>query len=134
MNLHIVFDDRDSGLHNLVMAVVGALRESEAVATDDHAVLEDYTVSDPAIFADYGVGMRRELVANDCALVDNGVRMQDGITANYYVFTDGHKRADCRACSDPRGSRDRGGGMYAGFRTRRLVKQLEGSGEIQIGV
>src|SRR5260370_8423666 len=47
LHLDIVLDDRDAGLHDLVMRTIGALGEAETVATDDGAVLQDNPAADP---------------------------------------------------------------------------------------
>ena len=62
LDLHVVLDHGAAGLHNFVVRVIGTLRETKTVAADDHAVLEDHAVAQPAEFTDHRVGVERYAV------------------------------------------------------------------------
>ena len=51
-DLHVVFDDDGGGLRDLQVRAVGLLREAEAVAAEDDAVVEDDAVADDDALAD----------------------------------------------------------------------------------
>ena len=49
LDFHVVSDDRDSRLPDLVPAAIGAPRKTETIAANDGAVLQQHAVSDLAI-------------------------------------------------------------------------------------
>src|SRR5260370_29373444 len=102
LHLDVVLDDRDAGLHDLVMRTIGALGEAETIATDDGAVLQDNAVADAAKFAHHGVRMGKEIVANLGALVDHGVGVYPRTAADRGALPDYHERAYGRVPPHPR--------------------------------
>src|SRR6516162_3562803 len=75
LNLDVILDHRDAGLHNLELRAIGSLGETEAIAADDHAVLENDAVADPAEFTDHGVGVGQKVISNLHTIVENHVGM-----------------------------------------------------------
>jgi hypothetical protein len=70
LDFDVVFENCWAGLDHLVPGAVFLFSEAQAVAADDGAGLEDYAVAYAAVFADYGVGVGEEIVADFGALVD----------------------------------------------------------------
>ena len=135
LDLDIVFDHRDAGLHDFVVRAVGALGESEAIAADDHAVLQNHAMADAAELAHHGMGMRQEIVADLRAFVDHDVRMQHGVRGRSTTFSPTATKAPMDAPSPIRrrcGNRRRRVNARRG--PRRLVEQLQRAREIEIRV
>ena len=65
-------------------------------------------LSDAAVFADYGVGVREEIVADFGAVVDGYEAVEDGILAELGFFVDEAVGADVGALGDSGGSGDYG--------------------------
>ena len=81
LDLDVVFEDCWAGLDDFVPGAVFSFGEAQAVAADDGAGLEDYAVSYSAVFADYGVGVGEEIVADFGAVVDGYEAVKDCILA-----------------------------------------------------
>src|SRR5260370_39984604 len=128
LHLDIVLDDRDAGLHDLVMRTIGALGEAETVATDDGAVLQDNAVADAAKFAHHGVRVGKEIVANLGALVDHGVRMYHLIAADRGPLADYRERAYGRVLANLGANGHGGEGMDTGTPARRRVEKRPPTG------
>ena len=88
-DLDVVFDDDDAGLRNLLVRAVGAPDEAVAVGADHRAVLDDHAVAD------------------DDALADGHVRVNDAVVADDGAVADAHIRIDHRAIADARAAADR---------------------------
>src|SRR5436190_24174862 len=69
-DLDVVFQDDDSGLHDLVVAPFVLLRVTEAVGADSDAVLKNHIVSDAAELAHRNIGVCLEVVADAGATRD----------------------------------------------------------------
>ena len=87
-NLHIVFDDDARALRNLEVRAVRLLRESESFAADYHAVMEN----DP--------------IADDRALANRALRVDDAVVADNSAGTDGDMRIERRPRADGRARAD----------------------------
>src|SRR5580698_7716847 len=103
LNLHVVFNRRHARLDNLVMRAILALGEAEAVATHDHTILQNNTVSDAAELAHHGVRMRQKIVADLRPLVDRRVWMQYGIAPHVHALADYCKWSDGCSVANGRG-------------------------------
>ena len=89
-DLHVVFDDDAADLRDLLVGAVAAMREAEAVAADDGAVLQDDAVADTNTLADRDVGVDDAVVANLRKASDRHVRVHDGACADPRAL--GHRR------------------------------------------
>ena len=94
LNLDIVFDDGDPGLHDLFVRSVGALGKAEPVAADHDTVLQHYAVPDAAKLPNGSVRMRIKIIADLRAFVDHDMRMQHRIPTQTNVLADKRKRPD----------------------------------------
>ena len=77
LDFDIVLDHRRAGLDDFIVRAVGSFSETEAVAADYGAVLQNDTMADVAIFTDDGVGVGEEIIADLRALVNHHVGMED---------------------------------------------------------
>ena len=134
LDLDPVAEDCGAGLDNLLPVIVFIFGEAEAVGTDDNTVLQDDGLAQLAVFADYGVRVSEEVVANTCAAVDDDVRQNDATIANDYVFVDDHVRADGGTRADSRRCMNLRCGMDAGLVFGRLIEKCKGASEGQVRV
>ena len=134
-----VLEDRGSGLKDFVPAaaerLLGVLGEPEAVGADDGAVLEDYTIAKLAVFADDGVGVRKEVVAYADIGIDDDVSEENGAIAKDGAIHDHDEGPDVSAGADSRSGGDNGGGVDPRRVQRRAVEDLDrpGEGEVRVG-
>ncbi len=129
LNLDIILQNSRTGLDHFVPRAVVLLGEAQAVATDNHAVLEDDAVADPAVLADYRVGVSKEVIADFGATINRDETMQDRVLAKLGFFIDEAVRSDVRAFGDSGGAGDDGGRVDPWFVARWLVEKLNGMGE-----
>src|SRR5665213_1710324 len=108
LNLHIVLDDRDAGLHNLIVSAIGALRKTEAVATHDYTILQNHAIADSAKLTHRRIRMGREVIADFRAFVNHRMRVQNGSPSDRGILPDSHKRPDRSTLADARRGRNRG--------------------------
>src|SRR4029077_7981420 len=134
LHLDVVLQHSGAGLLHFVPTAALLLREAEAIATDDHSVLENDAVADAAGFADHGVSVGKEVVADFGAAINRDETVQHGVAANLGLFVDEAVGADVRAVSDPRGPRNNRGGMNARLIARRLIEKFDGVSEGKVGV
>src|SRR5690242_14418066 len=78
--------------------------------------------------------MRRELVTDGASLVDDRVRIENGIRPDSGVFAYYRIGANGRIRPDRGGGRNRSSRMNSARRLRRLIEEREGPPEIQIRV
>lgn len=134
LDLDAVAEDGGAGLGNLVPGAMFVFGETEAIGADDHAVLKDDIVADAAVFADYGMGVGEEAMADVDAGIQDDMGQNDGVVAEDDIAANDGEGADVGACADACGGMDRGGGIDAGGPGGRLVEELDGAGEGQVGV
>jgi hypothetical protein len=131
---HVVFENNDSRLDDLVIGSVGSGCEPESIAPHDGSVLKDHPVSDSAVLPDRSAGVGYEVVSDSNVGIDGHIGIDRGPLADLDVFADydvGPDRVSCsqlgRIGDDSRGVNARGG-------TRGLIKELDRSREVEIGV
>src|SRR5260370_29171041 len=86
LNLHIVLDDDACMLLNFVPAAIRALCKSEPIAANDHAILQNYSISNTAILPHNGLRVREEIIPNLDISVDRYEAMKHGVAANFHVL------------------------------------------------
>lgn len=96
LDLDVVFDDGRAHLLHLVPASILLAREAEAVASDDHAVLENHAIANLAILTDNGMAMREKIVAYARAAVNAHKTVQNGFAADDHVIVYKAERANVR--------------------------------------
>src|SRR5580658_5123823 len=111
LDFDIVLKHGGAGLLHLVPGAVFLLGEAETVAADNGAVLQDDAVSDAAEFADHGMGVREEVIANACALVNGDEAVQNRVAADVGIFSDQAVRSNVGTCADFGRLRDESGGV-----------------------
>src|SRR5438874_7061854 len=84
-DFHIVFDDDVGLLWNLDVRAVALRRESEPVAPDDNPVLQDDAVADDDAIANRRVRMNDAILAEPRAAADGDVRIDDRARANRWA-------------------------------------------------
>src|SRR5271154_1617311 len=131
LDFNVVFQDGGASLQHFVPAAVRLLGEAKTIRADDGAILQDDAVADAAMFANHGMRVGEEMVADFCAVIDGNEAVQNGCRANFHLFIDKAVRADVRAFGDTRGGGDYGGGMDAGVVVRGMMKEFEGFGETE---
>src|SRR5579883_2052102 len=105
------------------MGAAACFGEAVAVAADDHAVLQDDAIADPAEFADYGVRVRAKIVADVDTLVNHNLGMEYGVFSDGDPVADNGVRTDGCAFADLSRRRYHRERMDTGLRTRRLIEQ-----------
>lgn len=135
LDFDVVFENGRAGLLHLVPGAVALLSKTEAIGADDNAVLQDDTISDLAKFADDGMGMGEEIVADAGALVDGDEAVQDGVASDVGIFLNDAIRADMRTSTDPGGFGDKRGGVKAGIIAGCLIEKFDSvrESEVRIG-
>ena len=101
-----------------------AFGETEAVGSNDDAVLQRDAIAHAAKFADDGVGMSEEVIANLCSAINGDEAVKNGVIADDHVFVHETVRANMSVRADFCARCDNGGGMNAGRVCRRLVKEF----------
>ena len=86
LDFDVIFDDGGSSLAHFVPPAVSLARVTKAVAPDHHAILQNYAAPDAAVLADSGMRVRKEIVADFCALVDSHKAVKHGSSPNFDVF------------------------------------------------
>src|SRR5207245_5704329 len=81
LDFHVVADHGDSRLQHLVPAAVALFGETEAVSSDDHAVLQHHAIADAAAFAHDGLRVRGEIVADARPAIAGEEAGRDGVAA-----------------------------------------------------
>src|SRR5271155_255002 len=134
LDFDVIADDGGARLTHFVPMAVRFAREAEAVAADDHPVLQQDAMAEAAILANAGVGVGEEIVADARAAINRDETVQDRVTTDLDVFVNETVGADVRADSDPGGACDDGRSVHARGVVRRGMEQLDGAGEIEIRV
>ena len=134
LNFDGVLEDCGAGLEDLVPGAVGLAGEAESISADDGAVLKDDVVAELAVLADYSVGVGEEIISGSDVGVDDDVRQKDGVVAEGDVVGDDDVGADVGVAPDFGSGGDDGGGVNAGGVRGRLVEELDGAGEGEVGV
>ena len=114
LNFDVVANHRDSRLSHFFPFPVCFSREAEAVAADDHSVLQQDAVSDAAVLADARVRVSEEIVADFRAAIDRDEAVQYGVRADLDIFGNVAVRADVCAGSYFGGRSDHSGSMDTG--------------------
>ena len=102
LDLNIVFYDGNGRLRDLELRAFVRLRETKAVATNGHAIVERDAMAYAAEFAHRHMGVSREIVADAAALINHGMRMQRNIRTDGRMFSYYGKRADGRVRANDR--------------------------------
>jgi hypothetical protein len=134
LNFDVVANHRDSRLSHFFPFPVCFSREAEAVAADDHSVLQQDAVSDAAVLADARVRVSEEIVADFRAAIDRDEAVQYGVRADLDIFGNVAVRADVCAGSYFGGRSDHSGSMDAGCILRRGMKHFDRAREIEIRI
>src|SRR5208283_4747985 len=100
LHFHVVLQNGGTGLGHLVPGAVGALGKAQAVAADDHAILQNHAIADAAVFAHHSVGVGEEMAADFGPKVNGYKTVQHGVGADLHVFVHETIGADMRAGSD----------------------------------
>src|SRR5262245_23620806 len=125
LDFDVVFEYSGTGLCHFVPGTVLLFGEAETVAADDYAVLENDAVAYAAVFADDGVGVREEVVADPRPAIERDETVQHGISTERNAFVHKAVRTDVRARTDCCGFGDDRRGMDAGRVLRRLIEELD---------
>ena len=134
LDFDVVADDGDARLTHLVPVAAGFARKTETVAADDDAVLQQHAMAEAAVFADAGVGVGEEIVADARAAINRDETVQDRMVPDFDVLVHETVRADVRTYSDFGRAGDDRRGMHARRVVRRGMKQFDGAGEIEIRI
>ena len=134
LNLHIVLNHDRGMLLDLVPTAVRALRKSEAIAPDDHSVLQNHSISNPAIFPHHGLRMRQEIVSNLDVPVKRDEAMKHRVAAHFDSFIDEAVRPDVRAFADSGRFGHDGSGMNSGDVLLWSVEEFDCPREIKIRI
>src|SRR5690349_19341814 len=100
LDFDIVLNDYRLGLRNLVPVAGVILGEAKAIGPDDGAVLQQHAVAEAAALAYHRMGMGKEIVADSGTAIDDNVRQQHRVTADFDVLVDHHIRPDVRPFAD----------------------------------
>src|ERR1035438_8942911 len=71
LDLNVILNHCDAGLHDLEVRALSRFGESVAIATDYNPILQNHAMADAAEFADHGLRVSIEIVADLGALVNN---------------------------------------------------------------
>src|SRR5580692_3086742 len=112
----------------------GSLGETETIGADHDSVLQENIVAEATVFADYGVGVGKKIVANLYSTIDDYVRQQHGLLADHDVLIDDYVGAEVSTASNRRRGMDDCRGMDAWGVMQRLVEEFEGLREAEIGI
>ena len=122
----VALDYNVAGLDDFVPVGGVILGEAKTIGAYDYAVLEQDVVTEVAEFPDYGMGVRKKIVAYGYSAIDDYVGQEDSVVSDYAVFVNDYVRTDVRVLADAgRGMNDRGG-MDSGSVARRLVEKFDG--------
>src|SRR5882762_5988653 len=121
-------------LLDFVPAPVRALRESESIAPNDHAILQDHSISDPAVFPHHGLRMRQELVSYFYVFIEGHQAMKHGVSPNFHAFIDETVGPDVGAFADPCRFGHHRRRMNSWKILLRRVKEFDGPREIEVRV
>ncbi len=130
----VVFEDDNTGLHDLVVAAVVFFRISVAIGADLGSVLEDHVVADAAELADGHVSVGLEVIADARATVDMDEGINRAVLSDLHVVFDDDERADrcalaylCRRCDPCRW-------IYSMCLPRCFVEDLDSAREREVGI
>ncbi len=88
--------------------MIAVAREAESVAADDDAVLQEDVVAQHAELTYHSVGVSEEAVADSCSAIDDDVRQQDGVVADFDIVLDYDIGADVSVrCRSSRSAQSR---------------------------
>ncbi len=133
LHFNVAFQYRRAGLGDLLPALSVA-GKAEAVASDDSAILQDDVVTEGAVLAYDGVGMREEMTSNARATINDHVRQDHGVVANLDVFVNHDIGRNVRALANSRSGCDHSRGMHPGFIQRGPVEEIDRPGECQVRI
>ena len=102
MELDVILNHRDAGLHDFEMAAIGLLGESEAIAAYNDSVLKCDAVADTAVFANRHMRVRQKIVTDFDAVVNHHVGMQNRVAPDGHVLPDYAIRANAARVADLR--------------------------------
>src|SRR6266404_4254847 len=134
LHFDVVFEDRGAGLQHFVPGAIFLLGEAEPVSTDNDAVLQDDAIANAAEFANDGVSVREEIVADLRAAINCNGAVKHGVAPDVSVFVDETVRADVRVIPDARAFRDDGGRMDSRSVLRWFIEKLDGVGKCKVGI
>src|SRR5262245_33731851 len=81
-DLHIVFDYDPARLSYLVVRAIFLGRETEPIAPDHGAVLNDDPVTEPAVFANHDMRMENHVIAEGGFGIEHHKRVENGVGAD----------------------------------------------------
>ncbi len=131
-NLHVVLDDDNALLGDLVMSSVAVGDEPESVAADDGAVLHDDTGAQHRTIAHGDAGVQDRVGANPRAGTDHDVGVENDAIADVRVGADDHQRANRDIGAEARVRRDDRARMNAGRRPLAPAEHAQGVGKRSI--
>src|ERR1035437_3343023 len=89
LHFNVAFQHRRAGLGDLFPAI-SVTGKTEAVASDNGAILQNDVVAQPAVFAYDSVRMREEMVASACAAITHNVRHEHSIVSDLDILVNHH--------------------------------------------
>ena len=92
-NFNIVFNDHGSDLGDFVVSVANGC-ESEAVAANNCAAVDDHPVADGYLFSDTDMWIDKTISADLGSFADVDKGLNNGIISNFNVVSDIGKRLD----------------------------------------
>src|SRR5690242_6387203 len=134
LDFDIIFKNRGARLLHFVPGSVLLLGETEAVASDDGAILQNHAIAYAAKLANNRMRMCEEIVADARALIDGNEAMENRVAADVCIFANEAVRPDMSASADCGGFRDESGRMETRLVAGRLVKEFDGVGEGEVRV
>ena len=134
LHLHVIFEDDGFRLHDLVPVSGIVLGETEAVGSEDRAILQNHPVSQPAVLPHHGVRMSQKVVADFDSAINDHMGQKHSVGTDFDVLIDHHVGAEMGARSDLGGIMHNGRGMHPGLVVRQRPKQRDGTSKIQVGI
>ena len=134
LDFHVIFENGGTGLDDFVPCAVLAFGEAETIGSDNGAVLENDAIAYAAEFADDGVGVSEEVVADLRAAIDGNRAVEDGVFADDDVFIHETMRTDVSVCADYCVRGDYGRRVDAGRIRGWFVEEFDSFGEGEIGI
>ena len=82
LDLHVIFNDHSTRLHDFLVAAVWTTGEAEPVRAHCHPLVQRHPVSNMGVMADRDTAVCRELVADPAAFFDDHVGMEHRASPN----------------------------------------------------
>src|SRR5271157_3555034 len=133
LHLNVTLDDSWAGLRDL-LPTFSVASKPKAIAAHYRTVLQNDVVTQNAMFAHHRMRMSKEVVANASATIYDNVRQQYCVVADLDIIIDHHVCPNVRVCPQFCSWCDHRGGVYPRAVLRRLVEQVDCSGERKIRV